>query len=357
MVLGSLRICHLAKRASVGVEFETTRALLEPVFKGAFRMETCQRTVWVYPSFLVTSERFKSDQSPLPVGVEFLEGADAYAFLLNMATGLLSEVRGETDVFGQMKEFWSEFERASLSSEAAAPVFSALQPWIQKMYEDTKEIRAHYLQNVGAGSYGSLVRKLQRARFGSASGEPVLLVGAGQIAISIAPWLVGDSETGEGELWLWNRSEENLKKLEAEIRKKLPRCRIKILPQNEGALLWALNQVPTAVFAIPSDGERDLARVQAWTTGSRSRETRGESTTRLLVHLGGMRSALPVWSELTELLALDDLFALQKNQEASRSEQFARAERACLEKARLRALSDGGSASLPHGWEDLAVFA
>ncbi len=345
MFLGSLRVAHLPRRALPGTEFETTLALLDPIFPGAFRLETCQRTLWVYPSFLVNATRFQELSAALPGGVELMEGMVAYAFLLEVATGLQSEVKGETDVFGQLKDSWSKF---SARTEPCAQV-AALTPWMQKIFEDTKDIRAQHLQHVGAGSYGSLVRKLHRARFGqqaSQKGEPILLVGAGQIAQAIAPWLA------EGDLWIWNRSLPGLHQLAADVAKKLPNCRIRTL-NTEEELLEALSLVPCAVFAIPSDSATDSARMNAWRNGAVASE--GEQ--RLLVHLGGMRSALPSWSEASELLALDDLFALQKSQESARTDQFLRASQACREKARLRSLSEGGSSTLPHGWEDLALFA
>jgi hypothetical protein len=52
---------------------------------------------------------------------------------------------------------------------------------------------------------------------------------------------------------------------------------------------------------------------------------------------------------------LDDLFALEKSQGAVRSTQIIQAARACEEKAKLRSL--GSSITIPHGWEDLALFA
>jgi hypothetical protein len=49
------------------------------------------------------------------------------------------------------------------------------------------------------------------------------------------------------------------------------------------------------------------------------------------------------------------LFEMLRVQTEQRSQQVARARRACGEKAVLRSL--GNSATVPHGWEDLAAFA
>ena len=37
---------------------------------------------------------------------ELYQGADAYGFLLRLASGLESEIAGETEIFGQIKEAW-----------------------------------------------------------------------------------------------------------------------------------------------------------------------------------------------------------------------------------------------------------
>ena len=72
-----------------------------------------------------------------------------------------------------------------------------------------------------------------------------------------------------------------------------------------------------------------------------------------------MRRACGEWNQVPGFRALDEVFALQQSQNEARAELLGRALRACSERARLRSLagSSAGSATLPHGWEDLAVFA
>ena len=85
----------------------------------------------------------------------------------------------------------------------------------------------------------------------------------------------------------------------------------------------------------------------------------GADGRRTIIHLGALRKQCGAWLNVAGFHSLDELFALQKQQDEARTELFARAHRACAEKARLRGLpgSPGGSVTLPHGWEDLAVFA
>src|SRR4051812_1336975 len=98
MQLDTLRVLHLPKK-QVG-SFEPSIQNAQDVFY----INTCQRWVWVW-----NSEQVKScpvDHSLIPAGTKLLKGPDAYRFLLKLATGLESEVLGETDIFGQVKEAW-----------------------------------------------------------------------------------------------------------------------------------------------------------------------------------------------------------------------------------------------------------
>src|SRR5262245_24041954 len=66
-------------------------------------------------------------------------GADAYRFLLQLACGLESEIAGETEIFGQIKQAWRDYE-ATHATEARA-----LRPWMQRLLQDTKEVRSEHV--------------------------------------------------------------------------------------------------------------------------------------------------------------------------------------------------------------------
>jgi hypothetical protein len=74
-----------------------------------------------------------------------------------------------------------------------------------------------------------------------------------------------------------------------------------------------------------------------------------------VLHLGAEAHDLPEWGTLPQFSGLDELFRLQKLCNEARATQIFRAQKACEEKAILRNL--GTSVSIPHGWEDLALFA
>ena len=335
MRLENLRVYHWSLAAATlrgeGEVYANVGADLVP---GSFFLATCQRKLWV------TSARSL-------LGAEELRGAEGYRFLLRVATGLESQVRGETDIFGQFKEAWKAFE--GLPSRE----LPLIKTWITRLFEDTKEIRSLYLQNTGGDSYGSLVRKILRKypahQTGREIDEPILLVGAGLLAQSVAPWLA------QQEIWLINRSVDAAQALAQELTTRHG-ARVRILSteqeQEEG---WI--KAAHAVLCIPADAQKDPTRVALWKQGSLA-----ASHARALVHLGGIAAQIGEWAKVEHAFWLDDVFALQREQNEAREDLFLRAERACDQKARLRSLTGSsraseGSASLPHGWEDLAIFA
>ncbi|HWW19168.1 MAG TPA: hypothetical protein VNZ06_00050 [Steroidobacteraceae bacterium] len=294
-----------------------------------FLIDTCQRRV------AVVSGREALDQArlefPSDGAIELFAGADAYAFLLRFACGLESKLVAETEIFGQIKQAWREF------SGARSPLARQLSPWIQLLFQDAKAVRAQCLAKLGSASYGSQVRRLLAE---DAKGGPTLLIGAGQLAQSVAPWLTGS------ELWLWNRTSERAQELSRELAKRDPARPVRVIDSSADAELAAWRAARNVILCVPADDPHDSARVQAWA----QRSDRGGR----VVHLGlGAQGATP-WNDLPELVSLGALFEMLQAQTELRRRQIERARRACLEKALLRSL--GANSSHPHSWEDLAAF-
>lgn len=297
---------------------------------GALRIETCLRKLWVYTSdFFPHFDHCRHGEDQ---GVETYAGVAAYAFLLRVATGLESEIAGETDIFGQVKEAWR------LRAGIAPAQEAALSPLMQGLFEDTKEIRSRYLDRLGGSSYGSLVRRLLRER-AQATGleEPVLLVGAGKLACSIAPWLL------EHELWIRNRDPAKARALAGELRRENRDARIRVLESREEEMHAWMNAAHVVV-CIPAAAAGDEKRIEWFQNGS----------ARSVIHLGGLRAECAKWQALGGFFCLEDIFEMQKRQDNVRQLQIRRARNACEERAKLRAL--GGSLHVAHGWEDLASF-
>lgn len=323
MKLSSLRVIHQCHARS-----HLKEGFSPP--EGAFVFETCQRKVAVFFADGYSSPSYSED---------CLKGVRAYAFLLRLVCGLESELQGETEIQGQFKTAWNRFENADhRQAELPAPL---LAPWIQRILEDAKEIRAQELQNLGSQSYGSLVRKVLRESAVEKPGpQKILVIGAGQLASEILPWLFSTVSGVENEISVWNRSKERLFELKSSFNQ--------IHALSPGAEKAAWVQSDHVVLCVPFSAGQDSERVQWWNQSTR--------THRKVIHLGGARSEAGAFLRTSRFFALDDVLNLQKAQGHARREQIQRALRVCEEKAHLRSMGTG-SLSLPHGWEDLAVFA
>jgi glutamyl-tRNA reductase len=294
MRLKDFRVVHLLKKDAP----VATPSYAAPL--GGFVLDSCQRWVWVYPN----SAEFAPE---LGSQARYFSGEAAYLFLLRVAAGLESEVKGETDVLGQIKDAWRDSDSPELST------------WMQRLFEDARDVRANCLQGIGGASYGSLARK-----FLPASG-PILIVGAGQMARSVATLLM------DRELWITNRSPERLLEFHGLLRSKGAE-NVRVIEKGKEESAWS--SAAAVVVCVPNAKIRNVKCP--------------------VVHLGVLRQHAGAWTKIPSFHSLDDLFELQKSQNALRSTQIERAERACEERAKLRAL--GGGLNIAHGWEDLVLF-
>ena len=154
-----------------------------PAALNGLEWKTCLRRVL----FLNRAEnnaliRAAEDHKKFPAAVEIYEGEAASKFLLEVICGLNSPLVGETAVMGQFREF---------SAQARFPNTSwgnYLRQLISNLLTDAKRVRHDHLQGLGSQSYGSLVRQ-------HVKGLPMVSVlGVGQLARDILPWLVGKTK-------------------------------------------------------------------------------------------------------------------------------------------------------------------
>ncbi len=285
----------------------------------ALEVKTCQRT-------------FFMSWTPLPFegARRSFRGADAYEFLLRFACGLESEIKGETDVFGQLKTSVKTFleSHPGLATEQAS--------LFQKLFEDTKEIRAEYLQGIGGNTYGALARRV----LNPAPGSRVLMLGAGQISKSVAPYFA------DSRLSLFNRTETRLAELQRDLQAKgYPGISVHSDSSRLPDLLLSSDLI---LIATPVNSPLDAAVIAAVRTLDRTERPK-------ILHLGGQARELDSFREAgIAILSLSDLFALEKVQDGYREKQIRQAFDACRRRALLRSLSR--SIHIPHGWEDLALF-
>lgn len=297
----------------------------------SFQLETCQRQIFVQLEDCETVRDLTS------AGVHFYSGEKAYGFLLRLSCGLESALKGETDIFGQLKTAWKGYYPDSGKQDLVARV-------LQSVFEDTKEIRHQYIQNRGGQSYGSLVRLWMKKTESkpSAGPESVLLYGTGLLARSVFPFLF------DSPLVLANRTESSLKSFFKEVLNHPSADPSKVAAAlTPESAFRALENATSVVFCIPITANDDVIVSQLL-----NREVPCE-----VIHLGIRRGEEGAWSRLIGrgLSTLDDLLELQKEQGEMRSIGFKKAEMVCAERAKHRSL--GLSLSTPHGWEDLAIFS
>jgi hypothetical protein len=315
----SLRELHLLHACEPAQGLPSAVAAAEAAGQ-AFVLETCQRTVVLCTDAELCDHL--ADSFPVEAQLVRHVGVAAYEALLRLACGLESRLAGETEVFGQIKKAWAGFSgRGSLLA-------AQLSGTVQGLFRDVKAIRSQCLSGIGSASYGSLVRRVLDSALlkssDSGSAGAVLIVGAGQLAASVAPWLQAN------EIWLWNRSADKAEALAAEMRRRAPGKLVRVLAADTAAELEAWRLATHVVVCVPADADRDAARVAAW---GQPRAVRGK-----LVHLGvNLQVRAPagqnVWAAAAELLHMGAMYDLLRASNELRAGLLDRARQACGEKA------------------------
>jgi len=354
MDLSTLRVLNVSKRTTRSA-VEACGTIDEPAWTPAdcFTLETCQRRILV-----TTATRLASRARGAAFGAkslatiprdEWLAGASAYRFLLELASGLKSAVVGECEILAQLKTAWSEQERVG------GALVTELRPWIQSILADAKEVREQYLRGTGGQGYGSLLRHVltemrgavaEGCPIGAPPDGPVVVIGAGKLAAGVLPYLAGHQPTHH-EIRIVNRTRESAQQLREHLQPRVHAPIVVVEPTLEAELAaWA--DASLVVLCVPLDPVRDAARVAAALNRPSGKPPR-------IAHLGILDTAGSVWSELERAVTLEHLFALDRRQAALRAERIASARSWCDSRSRLRALDR--CVSIAHGWEDLAGFA
>ena len=284
-----------------------------------FEILTCQRTLAISPI-----ER---------IGVQALrkfKGVEAYEYLLRFACGLESQVKGETDVFGQIKSAFKVFLEETPES---AIIYQSL---FFKLFEDTKEIRANYLHGIGGNSYGALARRL----LNPTSEDKVLVVGAGLLSKSVAPYFA------DSKLTVYNRSLGRLLEITSALSQK-GYTNIEYIQDSE-QLTHSFQTASLILICTPPGTELDAQVIEGVSQNSKVK----------IFHFGAQSIDLKNFYASTELtgrvFSLTELFEIEKTQCSIRDLKVAQALEACRHRAILRSMSR--SIHLAHGWEDLPAF-
>lgn len=268
-------------------------------FNSATVWETCVRVLG-----LSLQNEKNSDSLHAVENVQTYSGSQAYHFLLRVTSGLESPVLGETEVFGQFKN-WLE----------QSPKWQALGKMI---LEDVKLVRRQYLEGLGAQSYGSWARKKLENQ------SRIMMIGCGQLGQEILPWL----SKSDRHVSVVVRNSERYKHLKSSA--------VEIIQQEQvqewgGALL--------ILAPISDDQLQNIIN---------------KSSFSLIVDLRDISGKFWGRQKLAQqsVFTLDDAFVdLQKFRELGQS-QIQQAEQKLLELARQRAQSEQNR---PFGWDDLCA--
>ncbi len=101
-------------------------------------------------------------------------GRDAIQHLLEVASGLDSQILGETEIFGQVK-------RAYATAQTRGSAGAVLNRLFQKAFQAAKHVRTHTGVTAGQMSVANVAVDLASDIFGSLEDARVLLLGAGEM--------------------------------------------------------------------------------------------------------------------------------------------------------------------------------
>lgn len=103
-----------------------------------------------------------------------LQGRTAVQHLLEVASGLDSQLIGETEIFGQVKDAYAQAQ----SRQSTGPVLNRV---FQKAFQAAKHVRTHTAITSGQISVANVAVELAQTIFGSLDRTRILLLGAGDI--------------------------------------------------------------------------------------------------------------------------------------------------------------------------------
>jgi glutamyl-tRNA reductase len=246
---------------------------------------------------------------------EVFEGQDAYNFLLEVVCGLRSPLIGETAVMGQFRAFCAH------AKFPASEWGWFLRKLTADVLVDAKRVRYRHLEGLGSQSYGGMVRQHLK------NIPSVFVLGAGQLAQEILPWLMGKTD-----VTVFYRNA-----MRAE-------CLLKDYPQLRLAQFTEAAHVENRESAIVIAAPLSAKEIENWvgsqsTPFAKALDLRGEAES------DPFQPSFPI-------LRLSEMFAALKNERPKVAARLAAA-RADISKAAQRLAEQ--AQFRPFGWEDLCA--
>jgi len=231
------RVASLAVRERAAMSPEQIDGALRGVvgaetIEGAAILSTCNRTeVYLSPQQHLSEEALRrllcrlTDLSDADVAAAYIHrDEDAMAHLVRVASGLDSQMLGEVQILGQLKDAYQRAVEAGATN-------SILNKALLRAVEAGKDVRNRTGISEGAVSVASAAVQMAQRIFGSLAGCRVLLVGAGETSRLAANHLRG---AGVQEWRVANRTEAN-----AQVVADLLGGRVTAFPPAAADVEWA----------------------------------------------------------------------------------------------------------------------
>ncbi len=172
------------KRECLALDGSSLRAALQDLqdrgAEQAVILSTCNRTeVYAFGCSVAVLERFFAERQGIPVSelageMTVHRGAAALRHLLRVASGLESQVLGESEILGQVKKAWSVAREEGMTA-------SFLDAAFQHAVMAGKRVRTETELGRHALSIASLALRLAAQEEGNLSQRTVLVVGTGEM--------------------------------------------------------------------------------------------------------------------------------------------------------------------------------
>ncbi|MEM4842772.1 MAG: NAD(P)-binding domain-containing protein [Acidilobaceae archaeon] len=165
------RKCPIDKIGQLGNRRDELYTYLKGEARGLVILATCNRLEVYVDSPTNSFESFlKNALGDMPF--ELYEGLNAIRHLIEVASGLDSQILGEHEIMGQVREAWSYAKRIGASSKTLDYVFS-------RALQSAKRIRRETRIGYGVVGYPQAGIELLALRLGGLSGRSLMIIGAG----------------------------------------------------------------------------------------------------------------------------------------------------------------------------------
>lgn len=145
-----------------------------------FKLKTCQRLMVVSYGNVPYKLSFSKIKSPQPRLA--LKGSDAYQYILEVLCGLQSQLLGENEIVNQFKNSLSEYSQSGQKNRNLHII-------LEKLLQDTKDIRTKYLSHIGQSTYTSIAKKIISKNTTDNKKNEVLIIGTGHLALDLLQYL------------------------------------------------------------------------------------------------------------------------------------------------------------------------